>query len=214
MILDTAERLFAQRGVDGVALRDLAREMNLTAPSLYNHFASKQALYEAVIERGLRPVMEGVVEAWHPGTLRIEQMRSNVDRLVTHLAAHPHLARLLQRALLEEAGTVKKLILRWMTPIYREGMAVMRETAGAAGWEPEEVPYLGVGLFGMIFGYFTNAALWQTVAGRSGDVTAPRVIATQRRFLEKALYRLMGPQTKNGNDARNRRAVRSTGAPL
>ncbi|MGH8701293.1 MAG: TetR/AcrR family transcriptional regulator, partial [Burkholderiales bacterium] len=46
VILDTAERLFAVHGVDSVALRDLARDMNLTAPSLYNHFPSKQALYD------------------------------------------------------------------------------------------------------------------------------------------------------------------------
>src|SRR5881296_4082765 len=80
VILDTAEHLFAARGVDGVALRDLAREMHLTAPSLYNHFPSKQALYDAVLERGLRPIVELVGEAWHPGSLRPERMRHTVDK--------------------------------------------------------------------------------------------------------------------------------------
>jgi AcrR family transcriptional regulator len=77
VILDTAERLFAMHGVDSVALRDLAREMNLTAPSLYNHFPSKQALYDAVLERGLQPILAAVAEAWHPGALRLEQMRAS-----------------------------------------------------------------------------------------------------------------------------------------
>ena len=86
VILDTAEQLFAAHGVDGVALRDLAHEMHLTAPSLYNHFPSKQALYDAVLERGLRPIMEAVAEAWHPGALRPEQMRATVDKLITHLS--------------------------------------------------------------------------------------------------------------------------------
>src|SRR5262245_22378768 len=110
VILDTAERLFAAHGVDGVALRDLARAMDLTAPSLYNHFPSKQALYDAVLERGLRPILQVVAESWHPGALRPEQMRTTVNKLITHLATHPHLARLLQRALLEESGSVQKLI--------------------------------------------------------------------------------------------------------
>ena len=39
VILDAAEVLFAEHGVDGVAVRDLARELNLTPSSLYNHFA-------------------------------------------------------------------------------------------------------------------------------------------------------------------------------
>jgi AcrR family transcriptional regulator len=196
VILDTAERLFAVRGVDGVALRDLAHEMNLTAPSLYNHFPSKQALYEAVLERGLRPILENVAEAWHPGALRPEQMRASVDKLITHLATHAHLARLLQRALLEEGGSVQKLIAEWLAPLYREGMAVIRETADEAGWEPEEIPYLTLGVFGMMFSYFTNAPSLQVLTGVEGDPMAPRALAAQRRFLEEAVYRLLGPHPR------------------
>jgi AcrR family transcriptional regulator len=196
VILDTAERLFAVHGVDGVALRDLAREMDLTAPSLYNHFPSKQALYDAVLERGLGPILAAVAEAWHPGALRPEQMRATVDTLTTHLATHPHLARLLQRALLDEGGSVQKLIARWLTPIYREGIAVIRETAAQAGWEPEEVQYLALGLFGMVFAYFTNAAALQAFTGAGDDLTSPQSLAVQRRFLEKAIYRLLGARPR------------------
>jgi AcrR family transcriptional regulator len=202
VILDTAEQLFAMRGVDGVALRDLAREMNLTAPSLYNHFASKQALYEAVLERGLRPILEVVAEAWHPGALRPEQMRVTVDKMITHLSTHQHLARLLQRALLDESGSVQKLITRWLTPLYREGVNVIRETAHVAGWEPEEIPHLALGLFGMVFAYFTNASALQTLTGRGGDAMSARALAVQRQFQEKAIYRLLGPPSKNSERQR------------
>jgi len=198
VILDTAERLFALRGVDGVAVRDLAREMGLTAPSLYNHFPSKQALYDAVLERGLHPVLQIVSESWHPGALQPEQMRATVDRLVTHLANHPHLGRLLQRALLEESGSAQALFARWLSPLYRHGFAVIRETAVEAGWEPIELPNLALGLFGMVFGYFANTAALVRLA-KDGDPLSPRALAVQRGFLEKAIYRLLG--------ARPRRAV-------
>ncbi|HVM98167.1 MAG TPA: TetR/AcrR family transcriptional regulator, partial [Candidatus Acidoferrales bacterium] len=197
VILDTAEQLFADRGVDGVALRDLAREMNLTAPSLYNHFPSKQALYDSVLERGLQPILETVAEAWQPGSLRPERMRATVDKMITHLSMHPHLARLLQRALLEETGSVQRLFARWITPLYREGVNVIRETAGLAGWEPEEIPHLALGLFGMVFAYFTNAAVLAPLTGRGGDPMSARALAVQRRFQEKAIYRLLGPYTKS-----------------
>jgi len=196
VILDTAEQLFAARGFDGVALRDLAREMDLTAPSLYNHFPSKQALYDAVLERGLRPILQAVAEAWHPGALHPEQMRNTVDTLITHLGTHTHLARLLQRALLEESGSVQKLIARWLAPIYQEGIAVIRESAGDAGWQAEEIPHLTLGLFGMVFAYFTNADALRTFIGDSGDPMSPRALAVQRRVLEKAIYRLLGPRPR------------------
>jgi AcrR family transcriptional regulator len=193
VILDTAERLFAVHGVDGVALRDLAREMNLTAPSLYNHFASKQALYDAVLERGLGPILEAVAEAWHPGALRLEQMRATIDKLTTHLATHPHLARLLQRALLDQSDSVQKLMNRWLTPLYVEGIAVVRETAGEAGWEADELPHLTLALFGIIFAYFTNATALQSFLSASGDPMSAQALAVQRRVIEKAIYRLLGP---------------------
>ncbi|MBI3786309.1 MAG: TetR/AcrR family transcriptional regulator [Deltaproteobacteria bacterium] len=193
VILDTAERLFALRGVDGVAVRDLAREMNLTAPSLYNHFPSKQALYDAVLERGLQPIVQFISEAWHPGSLRLENVHQTVDRMLAHLVGHPHLARLLQRALLEQSGSAHELLSRWMSPLYREGFAVIRESAGVAGWEREELPHLALGLFGMVFAYFTNIAALATISPEV-DPFSPRALATQRRFLEKAIYRLLGPQ--------------------
>jgi AcrR family transcriptional regulator len=196
VILDTAEHLFAARGVDGVALRDLAREMHLTAPSLYNHFPSKQALYDAVLERGLRPIVDILAAAWHPGALRPESMRTTLDNLTAHLATHPHLARLLQRALLEGNGTFQNLIARWLGPLYEQGMAVVRATADAAGWEPDEVPHLTIGLFGLVFAYFTNAGALQTLAGWSGDPNAARMLTVQRRFLEKAVYRLLGSRPR------------------
>lgn len=207
LILDTAERLFAARGVEGVALRELAREMGLTAPSLYNYFPSKQALYDAVLERGLRPIVEIVVEAWHPGALRPDRVRATIEELITHLTAHPHLGRLLQRALLDESGRFHARVGRWLSPLYREGLAVIRGTAAAAGWEPAEIPHLAVGLFGVVFSYFINVAALQTFAAWTGDPMSLRSLAQQRRFLEKALYRLLGPGPQaTGREAGGRAA--------
>lgn len=193
VILDTAERLFAERGVDGVAVRDLARVMNLTAPSLYNHFPSKQALYEAVLERGIGPIVELVSKAWQPGALRPDHMEQTIDLLVTHLALHPHLARLLQRALLEEGGSVQTIIARWFDPLYRQGFAVIREAADDAGWDRSELPHVALGLFGMVFAYFTYLKTLESVAP-NGNPLSPSTLKVQRRFLQKAILRLLGPQ--------------------
>lgn len=193
VILDTAERLFAERGVDGVAVRDLARVMNLTAPSLYNHFRSKQALYEAVLERGISPIVELVAEAWEPGALHPDRIEVTIDHLVTHLAKHPHLGRLLQRALLEEGGGVQHIIGRWFDPLYRKGFAVIRETADVAGWERSELPHVALGLFGMVFAYFMYLKTLEAVAP-NGSPLAPQTLRVQRRFLQKAIFRLLGPQ--------------------
>lgn len=49
-VLTVAGRLFAERGVAAVSMRDLASELRIQAPSLYFHFVSKESLVQAVCE--------------------------------------------------------------------------------------------------------------------------------------------------------------------
>ena len=50
-ILATALRLFAEKGYNATSMRDLAGAVGLTEGALYKHFAGKQELFEASIER-------------------------------------------------------------------------------------------------------------------------------------------------------------------
>ena len=43
-ILDVAERLFAERGFDGVSMRDLTREAEVNLAAVNYHFGGKDAL--------------------------------------------------------------------------------------------------------------------------------------------------------------------------
>ena len=192
-ILDAAEVLFAERGVDGVAVRDLARQLGLTPSSLYNHFPGKQALYEAVLERGLAPFAE-LIEEGEPDAITPEGVRRTVDVIVDHLAAHPHLARLVQRALIEETKSVQDLIERWLQPLYERGTSVVRHVADDADWDAREVPHLAIGLFAIVFAFFVNVPALRRMKGRRGEGYPVTALDNQKRFLAKAIYRLVGPR--------------------
>lgn len=47
-VTDTALRLLNETGLEGLTLRRIAQELNVQAPALYWHFASKQALLDAM----------------------------------------------------------------------------------------------------------------------------------------------------------------------
>lgn len=49
-ILEEALRLFSIKGYDAVSVGEIAKAVGIKAPSLYNHFASKQAIFEAIVE--------------------------------------------------------------------------------------------------------------------------------------------------------------------
>jgi AcrR family transcriptional regulator len=50
-ILDAAIAVFARRGYQAATMHELAREAGYTAPSLYNYFAGKQQIFEALVDR-------------------------------------------------------------------------------------------------------------------------------------------------------------------
>ncbi len=49
-ILDKALELFSENGYDAVSVGDIARAVGIKAPSLYSHYPSKQAIFDAVFE--------------------------------------------------------------------------------------------------------------------------------------------------------------------
>jgi len=50
-ILDGASALFAERGYHGASLRDISKQVGISHPGMLHHFASKETLLNAVIDR-------------------------------------------------------------------------------------------------------------------------------------------------------------------
>ncbi len=62
-VLDTAERLFYNEGFHATGIDRLASEAGVVRMTLYNHFGSKDALIEAVLERRYTRYMEDLRDA-------------------------------------------------------------------------------------------------------------------------------------------------------
>ncbi len=49
-IIEAALTLFAARGYDAVSVGEIAAAVGIRAPSLYNHFTGKKAIFDAIVE--------------------------------------------------------------------------------------------------------------------------------------------------------------------
>ena len=131
-ILDAAERRFAERGFAAVSVREISTEAGLrNQASLYHHFRHKRALYEAVLARGIEPILALVSESAEDAE-REGYGENFVDRLVVYLADHPHLPRLIQRAALEDRRYLPSAIPRLLRPLYQQGVNVLAERGGSS----------------------------------------------------------------------------------
>ena len=62
-VLDAAQRLYGERGYADVALEEIARTAGVTRGALYHHFANREGLFTAVLERVQQQVAERVQQA-------------------------------------------------------------------------------------------------------------------------------------------------------
>ena len=77
-ILETAHHLFMARGYVGVSINEVVQTVGITKPSLYYHYADKEALYAAVAERALVAMGAELLAAIADETMGYEQQLTAV----------------------------------------------------------------------------------------------------------------------------------------
>lgn len=65
-ILDAALAAFARYGWRRASMADVAQVVGVSRPALYLHFASKEALFEAVARKLAQDAMDAATAAWAP----------------------------------------------------------------------------------------------------------------------------------------------------
>jgi AcrR family transcriptional regulator len=58
-LLEEAARLFSTRGFHAVGIDDIGAAAGISGPGVYRHFASKQALLEALCDRAMTRMLDG-----------------------------------------------------------------------------------------------------------------------------------------------------------
>jgi AcrR family transcriptional regulator len=79
-ILEAAARLFSQKGLTGVSIRDIAHACGLTNAALYYHFKNKDDLFLAVMCHNHEKVMAALGEPPGPGSDFRERLKQLVLR--------------------------------------------------------------------------------------------------------------------------------------
>lgn len=190
-ILDAAELLFANHGFSGTAMRDIARSVNLNPGSLYNHFPSKQVLYEGVLERGLRPMFD-LLDGLAQSEWTQEQLDAGMDAMMAHFARRPHIPRLLLHEALAGGEEITRIASGWLQPLYTRAVATFRDSGSGTirkEWDETELPLLISAAHYLILGHFAVAPMLKDVFGE--DPFSPGGFEKQSGFLRKILRLLL-----------------------
>jgi len=176
-ILKAAAGVFSRRGYHGATMADIAAEVSLTAGSLYHHFASKEDLLCAVLDRGLAQITQDVRAVVIGGAPPADKLRGVVRVHVLSEIEHVNIAAAVifeGRALLDIPGVRDPYIRQRDTleALYRR---VVEEGIAAGAFRPVDI-----GIFvKTLFGALNWVSLWYREGGRlSGTEIAAEIAAT------------------------------------
>jgi AcrR family transcriptional regulator len=189
-ILDAAEAAFAERGFAGTSLRDVASEVGIRIPSLYNHFSSKADLYQAVLARAIGAI-QGVLDRVGRGELS-NDARDVIGALMNVFQARPHIPRLLQYELLSGGDQLALVLDESVRPALGRGAEMLEQVSAGSRWKPQDRPLLLLAFYNLLIGHFTSAPIYHVLTGE--DPHAPEAIERQIEFFGELVKVLVGPE--------------------
>lgn len=193
-IMDVAENLFASQGYDGTSLRQIADGAGIREPGLYNHFAGKQGLYEAVLYRALNPMAEALAQHME-GASKLRDYTELPAIMTDLLLEHPAMAALFQQAMQGDSSSLgNQLVGDWLEKLFNQGMRSL-EKIGAPGTDtPNEQDRATlainlIAMFNLTTGYFLSQRAFASLAG--GELKDPDNIARQKQLLHKIIRAML-----------------------
>ncbi len=190
-LLEVALRLFAEKGYEGVGTREVAAAAETNIASIAFHFAGKEGLYEAVIERvadelaGLHRTALALAQAPDAATEDAgELVRRIVEKLVTALLTSNRsqwMSLLLQREFITPTASFQKIYDTAIKPSLEAFSNLVGEATGH-GARTLDNKVLSFSIFIMASAFARNKNTFLHFAG-SPDRYAPGDIETVSRVV-------------------------------
>lgn len=170
-ILDAAEKLFADNTYDGTTLREIAGMVGIREPSLYAHFANKEAIYEAVIDRALVPFSDALLN-WNMSELTLKTLFDMPRKLLELHNEHPYCAQILHREFTSPPHRINAKVLLWQQQFVAGSQQLMESLPDATEVNKTKVVANMIACTNMILGIFSTRGMQASLMGEEYDQEA------------------------------------------
>lgn len=196
-ILAAATVEFADKGLGGARVDEIARRAGVNKALLYHHFGAKDALFLAVLEHAYAGIREAEAGVALEGLPPVEAMERLVNFTFDYFVAHPEFLTLLNSENLHRGRHLRRsLRLRELhAPLVGrlEGLLARGEAAGVfrSGVDPVAL-YVSIASLGYF--YLSNA--WTLGAVFSKDLTTPRARRARRAHARDVILGYLRPEER------------------
>lgn len=144
-ILDAAQEVFAQAGLRAASLRAIAKQAGCDPALIYYHFASKEAMFTALLARRFPPILREMEEVAvesdsRPTVLRLWEAVRIYHR---HLKDDPGIRSLIRGEIVHGAEGLCDLIQERIRPIAMAVRSILDQGIARGDLRPDLQPLLG-----------------------------------------------------------------------
>lgn len=165
-LITVARGLFADKGIDGTSVEEIAAAAEVSKPVLYEHFGGKDALYAVVVDREVTTLLDGIGGALTTGRPR-ELLEQATLAFLDYIDEHTEGFRILARG--SAAGEYATLL----GDVASRVDVVLRAEFARRGFDPKTAQLYAQALVGMVA--MTGQWWLDNRQGRRAEVAAQLV---------------------------------------
>jgi TetR/AcrR family transcriptional regulator len=189
-IVVAARKVFAQRGLSGARMDEIARVAGVNKALPYYYFRNKEELHRFVLETIIAQLcseMESPQVLSMPPTDRVRALVNTTFDFVLRNPAYP---RLIQREMMYARRRLHWMVVSYHRPLHNRVAETIKEGIASGQFRAVNPDQTVFTIFGMIMYYFATGPLASQIWKR--DIWHPKNVAERRRavldFLEHGLF--------------------------
>jgi AcrR family transcriptional regulator len=147
-LLDVGRHLFAERGLDGTSIEEIAARAGVSKPVVYEHFGSKEGLYAVVVDREMDRFLT-MANRLLEGEDTREKFEAAAIGLLRYIEENTDGFRILVRDS-PPAGSGSGTFGSMIADIAGQVEYTLRDVLAARGYDPRHAPMYAQMLVGMV----------------------------------------------------------------
>ncbi|NVI89008.1 TetR/AcrR family transcriptional regulator [Actinomadura sp. BRA 177] len=147
-LLDIGRSLFAERGLDGTSVEEIASAAGVSKPVVYEHFGGKEGLYAVVVDREFESLLRLITDSMTPAIHYRGKLEKAALALLEYIEEHPDGFRILVRD--SHGGTGTGSYASLLSEIAGEVEYVLAQEFDRHGYDDKFAPMYAQMLVGMV----------------------------------------------------------------
>jgi AcrR family transcriptional regulator len=146
-LLDIGRRLFAERGLDGTSIEEIAAQAGVSKPVVYEHFGGKEGLYAVVVDREVDRFLAMATKLLEGEDTR-EKFEAAAISLLKYIEENTDGFRILVRD--SPPGSGSGTFASLISDIASQVEYILGDVLAARGYDPKHAPMYAQMLVGMV----------------------------------------------------------------